>query len=194
MASATISCPHCSAANVAGSQFCESCGKALPSVFSGGPRVVDGSGFASTAAGQKLQSDELSKQARKASGALLTVAIIQTVMCGIVVMIANSNKRLDFLMQNGAFLGIAGAAGIFWGLYFWARRQPLPAAIVGLVLYVTLVAVNVILSARQMAKGGVGNGGFGGVGVGWLDIVIIVVLAQAITAGSKYRKMMQTSM
>jgi hypothetical protein len=192
----SIVCPHCSAENAAIAQFCESCGKALPSLTTSGPRVVDGASFATTAAGQKLQSDELHKQAKKAAGALLTVAIIQTIICGVLVLVANSNNRLNVMTQNAAFLGIAGGAVIFWALFFWARRQPLPAAIVGLVLYATLVMINVVVSintASQNADHMPHGGGFGGIGIGWLDIIILAVLGQAISAGSKYRKMMQTN-
>jgi len=188
-------CPHCGDENSAGAQFCGSCGKAMPIQSSGGPRVVKGAAFATTTAGQKLQSDELAKTAKKASGALLAVAIIQTVIVAALLGLANVNHRLDVMLRNPAVLGLGGCAFVFWVLFFWARKQPLPAAIVGLVLYLTLVAINVVTSVSQMsADGGRGTrGGFGGIGIGWLDIVIIAVLAKAITAGSQYRKLMQTN-
>lgn len=193
MNATTVICPHCGDENPPDGQFCGACGKALPTPMSAGPRIVEGSGFASTTAGQKLQTDELHKQARKASGALLTVAIIQTTIAGVLIFIANNNNRVDVMLENGIFLGIAGCAVVFWVLYVWSRRQPLPAAIVGLVLYATLVTLNVITSMKQLSQGGAGGGGFGGIGIGWLDIVIIVILAKAIAAGSKYRKMSQTT-
>ena len=37
-----IACPHCRAANPPGGAFCESCGKALPSPYRTGPRVIGG--------------------------------------------------------------------------------------------------------------------------------------------------------
>jgi hypothetical protein len=189
-----IICPHCSASNPSNAQFCESCGKALPNLSATGPRIVDGTAFATTTAGQKLQADELNKQAKKAAGALLAVAIIQTIVCGALILIASSNKRMNVMFQNNAFLGIIGSALIFWLLYCWARVQPLPAAIVGLVLYATLVTINVIVSVSRLSTpGATGGTGFGGIGIGWLDIVILIVLAKAISAGSKYRKMTQTS-
>ncbi len=185
-----MTCPHCSAPNAAGDQFCESCGKALPGASSAGPRIVDEKSFASTAAGQKLQSEDLRKQLKKAANALLAVAIIQTVVCGILVGIASGTNHLDTFLRNGIFLGIAVCAVIFWAVYFWARTQPFPAAIVGLVFYATLLTINVVRSVGQLASGH--GTGIGGIGIGWLDIVILAVLAQAISAGSKYRKMMQT--
>jgi hypothetical protein len=190
---ATIACPHCSAANAAGAQFCETCGKALPTM-GGGPRVVTGSAFASTAAGQKLQSEELHKQARKAAGALLAVAIIQTIRVGIIVALASSEAHVSIsrLLATNIVLSLIAFAVIFWAIYIWALKQPLPAAIVGLILYATLLALNVVTSVGQLSKGNQGSGQFGGIGIGWIDIVILAVLIRAISAGSQYRKMMQS--
>src|SRR5947208_3619590 len=97
-----IVCPHCQATNAAGAQFCESCGKALPAAVSAGPRIIDSSSFASTAAGHKLQSDELQKLSKKASKALIAVAIIQTVIASIIIGIAQANNRSGVIMQNAA--------------------------------------------------------------------------------------------
>jgi hypothetical protein len=190
---ATMQCPHCGAANPVGSQFCQSCGKALPSMAQGGPRIVGSAGFATTSAGQKLQADELHKTAKKASGALLAVAIIQTIVCGVLLAIAGANGRIDVMFANAIFIGMGAIAVIFWGLWGWSRRQPLPAAIVGLVLYATLIAINVVFATRNLGAGGSGSGGFGGIGIGWLDIVIMAVLAQAITAGVKHRQLLRQS-
>src|SRR4051794_15424807 len=69
-------CPHCEAANTPGAAFCQSCGKAI-STGGGGPRLVHGNDFAATTLGREAQSEALKKTAKKASGALLAVAIIQ---------------------------------------------------------------------------------------------------------------------
>ena len=69
-------CPHCGALNPGGAAFCESCGKALPNLTPTGPRIVSGNQFATSTVGRELQADELHKTAKKASGALLAVAII----------------------------------------------------------------------------------------------------------------------
>src|SRR5687768_8999316 len=96
MTGSMMACPHCGAGNPVGSAFCQSCGKALPTGYSAGPRVVGAGEFAGTAAGQKLQSDELRKQSKKASGALLAVAIIQTVATAIIFAIVQSaSSRLE---------------------------------------------------------------------------------------------------
>jgi hypothetical protein len=152
----------------------------------GGPRIVSGADLASTPAGQKLQADELHKQAKKARGALLAVAIIRTVVIGILYAMANNagaglNEILAILATHIII------AVIFWGLYVWSRYQPLPAAIIGLIAYSTLVVINVVTTIGLPAEAR--REGFGGIGIGWLDIVIIVILANAITAGTKHRKL-----
>jgi hypothetical protein len=190
---APVLCPHCQAPNAAGASFCEACGKAMPAMSSSGPRVVDETGMASTGVGQRLQLDELQKQAKKAAGALLAVAIIQTIVCGILIAIAQSNNRLNTFALTPIFLGLGAMAVLFWCLYFWARVQPLPAAIVGLVLYATMITINVIMTINAMSAdsgpGRRGGTGIGGIGIGWIDILIMIVLGKAISAGAKYRRM-----
>jgi hypothetical protein len=186
-------CPHCGASNPGGGAFCESCGKALPTLSPSGPRIVAGNQFATTTVGQELQADALHKKAKKAAGALLAVAIIQTVVTGILVAVVY-NTRARAEINYAVVVGMAIVAIVFWGLWLWSRKQPLPAAIAGLALYGTLVAINVITSVSQLAQQGAGaprSGPFGGIGIGWLDIVIIAVLAQGITAGAQHRKLMQ---
>jgi len=100
-------------------------------------------------------------------------------------------------------------AAIFWWLYFWARKNPLPAAIVGLVLYVTLTILQFVMMAvliknvqDQQARQGYNQGrepnsavtsspvAGGGCGI-WLRVLIIVMLVQGITAGVKHRKLVK---
>ena len=191
--SATTQCPHCGAANPFGSQFCQTCGKALPSVYQSGPRVVGSDEFAATAAGQKLQSDELLKQSKKATGALLTVAILQTLGAAFLIYLLNDVHVPAFLenfVRIMAFASVAIAA-LFWGLWFWSRSNPFPAAIVGTVLYVTFSLVDYI-GAFMIIEQNRPPGATGGTpGIPWLKILIIAVLVQACQAGAKHRKLMQ---
>jgi hypothetical protein len=166
---------------------------ALPQPYTP-PRIVDSTTFATTVAGQQLQTDEFTKVTKKASTALLWVAVIQSVVGGILLGVFAANGRIDRLLANPLSMAVVVVAAIFWGLYVWSRRQPLPAAIVGLVLYATLVVLNIVNVISQASTSSTQfNRGIGGTGVGWLDIVIMAVLSQAISAGLKLRKMQATN-
>jgi hypothetical protein len=143
-----------------------------------------------TAIGHRVVSDELVKQQKKASVALLVVGILQ-ITCGAVLLTILSRAAPG---QIGPMIFVIqfGLGGIFLGLYFWARKSPLPATIVGFILYTTLVVINVVTSVTQMAQHpDTPRTGIGGLGIGWLDIVIMAILAQAIGAGLKYKRLLQ---
>lgn len=182
-----VTCPHCGAANSDSAQFCAACGKAVGA--SGGPRIVAGSDLAGTAAGQALQGQELLENTKKARTALLTVAILQAVFGTLFTMVAAEG---DFGAPGVAVsLTIVGVlSAVFLGLWVWSRNSPLPAAIVGLVLYGTLVAYNVVITLEAKSHGAPGTG-LGGLGIGWLDIAIIAMLSQAIAAGQKHRQLLK---
>ena len=189
----TIPCPHCGAANVTTAAFCEACGKALPSMTQAGPRVVSAEALPQSALGQRLVGDELVKQQKKATTALLAVAIIQTVVGPIILTILSQSQRQPTTIPPIIWVVQFGVAAIFWVLWFWSRKSPLPATIVGLILYVTLVVLNVIAAVGDLAADPEApRRGLGGVGIGILDIIIIVILAQAIGAGVKHKRLMQT--
>ena len=197
---ALIACPHCAAANESGSVFCQACGKALPGADPSMPRVVSGSALAGTSAGVKLQGDELRKEASKAANALLVVAVLQTIGAAVVfVMFYNLGARtMARFNLTAIYMPVFGLAALFWGLYLWARVNPLPAAIVGLVVYVTVWIVDALMTAAVLARtqqagrpgagGGVAGGVFGGIG---LRIIIIVMLVRAIQAGALHRKLLR---
>ncbi len=184
-----LACPHCSTGNITGSQYCQTCGMALP-IPSSGPRIVDRASFASTAAGQQLQADELHKLAKRAASALLIVAVIQTILVavGFGAVAANGRAPMQIIFSNAVVLRATAAGVIFWGLFFWSRKQPLPAAIVGLVLYVTLKAIEVVgfVTVQTTPRRTTNVNTFP---ITWGTIVIIAVLCSAISAGLKYRKM-----
>jgi hypothetical protein len=154
--------------------------------------VLGAKEVATTAAGQKLQVDELHKTAKKAAGALLAVAIIQTVIpVGLFVLMRNVRPGAGALnLFNNVTMGIMLAiAAVFWGLWAWARVNPLPAAIVGLVLYVTLTVADYVMLFAMMKDAPPGNSP--NIGIPWMKIIIISILVQGISAGSKHRKLMR---
>lgn len=192
----SILCPHCGASNLDAGAFCQSCGKALPSAIPGGPRIVSADALPTSAVGQRLVSDELVKTQKRASTALLVVAILTTVGAAIVFAITGAARQhlsadLARALQIAVLIQSLVCV-LFWGLWFWSRKAPLPAAIVGLVIYATLIAINVISAMSQLAANPNGpKRGFGGIGVGILDIIILILLVRGIQAGLKHKRLQQ---
>jgi hypothetical protein len=174
-------CPHCSAPAASDSSFCTNCGKAMPAAAPAGPRIVGEHEFASSAAGESLMIDELAKQTRRAYTALMAVAIIQVVFTVILTGLAFSAST-QAAMITGVILGGIGA--LFFGLAFWARKSPLPAAIVGLVIYISLWALD---AAQTIAAGHPELISRGII----FKLIIVGCLARAISAGVKYRAILR---
>lgn len=174
---ATISCPHCQAENVAPAAFCEKCGKALPNTADTAPQVISGDAVATTELGKDVQAQQLHKRSRQASTALFAVAILQT-LGGIV---------LYFLFRDepGVDVGVAKTllvvnlilAVIYAALGIWARSSPLPAAIVGLVLFLTVIIIGAVAEPISLVQGII------------VKIIVILVLIRAIQAGVKHRQL-----
>jgi hypothetical protein len=164
-------CPHCGVTVESTAAFCPSCGKAV-STGTTGPRIVEREDLASTRAGLELQAEGLLQESRKAFVCLLIVGILQFVAAGILLAI-----ELPGLERISAVLGIIGL--VFLGLAFWARRSPLPAAITGLVILLTLWALDAVVDPASAAQGIV------------LKLIIVVVLGRAIQAGLRHRKLLR---
>ena len=178
-----ITCPHCSATNVAESSFCESCGKALPSGAGSGPRVVSKGAIASSQAGQSLQAGELKKKMKSARGGLLAVAIIQIIGGAIIFALLSSmagepGSQIDKSVLNILPVIIVVIAAIYFGLWAWAKTSPFPAALTGLILYVTLWVGEIIYDPSAILNGII------------IKIIIIAVLAKAVQAGLEYRRLL----
>ncbi|MEW6249262.1 MAG: zinc ribbon domain-containing protein [Planctomycetota bacterium] len=173
-----MNCPHCGAVQATTSAFCTTCGKALPSAAPGGPRVVDDSEL-QTAAGRTLRGAELQKQLKKASGALLAVAILQAVFGGLLFVIGGALLGGEGKLPPAVFVGVFVIAAIFFGLYIWARRSPFPAALAGLVVYLTVHLLDAIADPTTLVRGLI------------VKIIIILILVRAISAGAKYRALMR---
>lgn len=171
-------CPHCSVENPDDAAFCGSCGKAVPASMSGGPRVVTTTGYASTGAGEALQLQELDRHRRKAFGVLLAVAILQAVVGGVVIAIGGIGN-LEIEANAIAYVTIFGLAVIFLALSIWARYSPLPAAIVGLVLFCTVHLLDAIADPTAIVRGIL------------VKIIVIVLLIQAIQSGIRHREIMR---
>lgn len=172
-----LTCPHCSAGNVDSSQFCESCGLALPTPGMNGARVVKGKEFAASDAGRDLQLVQLGKQARSAKNIMLTLGILQLAGAAALFALSAGMSSQDAMLFRvlGAVLGAIGL--LYLGLALWALRSPLAASIVGLVFYVTLNLVGAVVSPVSISRGVI------------VKIIVIGVMAKAISAGLKHREL-----
>lgn len=178
--SVSIQCPHCGAPNVAGSQFCQTCGKALPEQYSTGPRVITADSIGASGAGRQLLGDQLKKKMKQSSGALLAVAIIQAILGPVMLyFMSEQARRQGMEILPIAYVIVIGIAVAFFGLWIWSRYQPFAAAIVGLILYVSLWLIDIVADPTSIAKGIA------------VKVIIIFVLAKAIQAGSEYRKLLE---
>jgi hypothetical protein len=174
-----IVCPHCNAGGQTPGGFCTACGKALPTASASGPRVLGQNEFGATGAGRSLRSNELVAQSKKAAGALIAVAIMQGVFGAILIAASTANVPVEHSALVMAYTINTGVALIFLALFFWARKSPLPAAIVGLVIFITMHLLSAILDPTQIIRGII------------FKIIIVVVLVKAIQAGLQYRKIQQ---
>lgn len=176
-------CPHCGATNPTGSSFCGKCGKAVPS-GSGGPRIVEGKNLASSGVGKHLQSEELHKKAKKASVALLVVAILSTLATALLLFVTGELRKVPDgeVLANVLITSQAIVAVAYWGLWYWSRTNPLPAAIVGLVIYLSLMVVNVIAAGPETIFSGL-----------LIKIIIIAMLVNAIQAGIQHRRLQDSA-
>lgn len=178
--SETKACPHCQAVNAGDAGFCESCGMALPELDSTGPRIIDKGGVASTRAGRVLQSDELRKESRKAAGALLLVAILQVVF-GTFLLFIMPNLLVsseEAVLPPAVYVTVYGLGVVFFGLYLWARKQPLPAAIVGLVLFISMHLLDALVDPSALLRGVI------------VKVFIVLILVRAVSAGARYRQLL----
>ncbi len=186
----SVPCPSCGAANADAAAFCLSCGKSLPDRAPAGPHIVGAAGEATTAAARDLQSRDLGQKSRKAFGILLVVGILQTIAVFVVPwlleseadklraqgMILDEAKLASIVLSTRVVVGLIAA--VFFGLAFWARKNPLPAAIAGLVAFVTLHAIEAVIEPSSLVQG-------------WLiKIFVVAGLIAAIRAGVDHRRIL----
>jgi predicted RND superfamily exporter protein len=152
----------------------------LPSLAATGPRVVSGPDLATTEAGRQLQGEQLRKKAGQAFGALLAVAILQVIGTFVMYSMAK-NAGTPGNVANIVLAVMLGVAALFAALAVWARSSPLPPAIVGLVVYVTLLVIDAVAAPETILNGII------------IKIVIIMALAKAVQAGAQYKQLLAQS-
>ncbi len=123
---------------------------------------------------------------KKAFIALLIVAILQTLGGPVMLMVEKSkletaNPGMTYQIQPYMYVIVFGIAALFWGLAIWARRNPLPAAIVGLVTFITLHAIEAVADPTSIIRGII------------MKVLVIGMLVSAIKAGIEFRKLKEAS-
>jgi drug/metabolite transporter (DMT)-like permease len=180
----SIPCPHCGDQNSSGGAFCQSCGKALPSAIPQGPRVVGGKEFASTSAGQKLQAEELHKQASRASRTFLYIGTILTIL-GIFFLYVSMSVPPGRQVQSPYIYWVYLFGGVlFLGVGFWARINPLPATIVGFVAYLAATGFYILRDVQTGHTEVIGQTLI-------IRLIVAFALLKAVGAGIRYRKLME---
>jgi hypothetical protein len=172
-----LACPHCAASNIDGSRFCGACGKAMSGV-SAPPRVLNNNTMASTPAGQSVQLDDLQRQIKPAISTLFWLGILHACIGMFLFIFGLTDERATGAALNGFVILAIG--GIFFGLSYWARKNPLPATVTALCIYGTFVGLNIIVAFAAKNPSNIMLGLF-------VKIAIAAVLARAVSAAMKHR-------
>jgi len=107
-------------------------------------------------------------EVKKAQSAMLLVAVVQMIAIVFLVLMNSADTITTVVMVV--------IAALFFGLWAWAKHNPLAAAIAGLVVFVSLHLADAIADPTALLRGVV------------LKIVVVVMLVRAISAGIKHRE------
>jgi len=105
---------------------------------------------------------------KRSFGALLAVAILQTLATALIFGLTGD-------VVTTLVVGVIAA--LFYGLAFWSRQQPFPAAVTGLVVLVTLWLIDFALDPASIARDII------------IKAIILLVLIRAVQAGITHRKL-----
>jgi len=158
-----------------------------------------------TNAGRQVLLTALQKRTRQAATALLAVAILQGLYSVIFIFIGLMAVGDPSMMSDssqwanqpapehvevseaelaeasfGVITGtLVGLTLLFFGLYLWARRNPFPAAVVGLVVFLSLHLLSAIIDPITICSGIL------------IKVIIVAVLIKAVHAGYLHRQLRQ---
>ncbi len=149
-------CNKCKAAMTAREQYCPSCGA---------DREVE----------WKVAGLEMTKLA-SARKWILGIGVWYLISGAIMLLVLRKQLATDEA-RNLVLVTSAGLFVIHVGLYFWAKTAPLAAAVVSLLLFVTLHTANAALDPSTIWKGLV------------IKVAFILVLYKAIQAGLEIHRM-----
>jgi hypothetical protein len=189
---AMVRCPNCDAENApdATSGVCAICGHRLDAApragiteYPGAPSPVPGYpgrpslprplGDEPGEPRDPEAEDERRVAILRASGGLFAVALVQF-LCG-----CWGLAMVGSLAQGPAVMAalvvLVGLTAVYVGLGFWARYQPLPPAVLGLVIYVLLNLAFCLMDPDTGLRGIIVKG------------ILVVVLFQGVRAGLRYQ-------
>ncbi|MGA3006580.1 MAG: hypothetical protein ABSE59_01695 [Opitutaceae bacterium] len=110
-------------------------------------------------------------------GYILAIAILQ-LLAGVVFFVLARTNNLP--ARERVFLNIAVTVSllglIYLGLWMWAKRAPFAAALVALMLYVSVLALDAVMAPEQIVQGIV------------IKILIVAGLAKAVKSGYALKK------
>jgi hypothetical protein len=151
-----IRCQRCGTTSPAGHTFCDSCGSSLNDYS---PEI------------EALYLPKL----KKARGWILAVGILYGVS-GLILSAVMRRKLGDELAGFVLMTNLALMA-IHIGLWAWAKRAPFAAAVVALVLYITVHLAEAVSDPSSIARGLL------------IKIIFLSALIQAIKAGLEIRRL-----
>lgn len=70
-----------------------------------------------------------------------------------------------------------GLSVVYFGLWIWAKRKPFTAAVIALLLFLTVIVVNAVIEPKTLPQGII------------VKILFIAALAKAISAGNEERRL-----
>lgn len=165
------------------------------------PHVLAGGELAATSAGQQLQAEDLINTARRAARVLYVVGILQLAIGGVTLAFGHqlgtaAHQRAAAPNAVAMVLLILGA--LFVSLGIWSGRQPLPASLVGLCIYGTLVLLEIFNWIASIVNGlnsldanKVGSSFTGMMCGGIIELIILAYLGRAVRAGLAHRRLVQ---
>jgi hypothetical protein len=127
-----------------------------------------------------VETREMAAARKEVAGILFSIAGLQLV-CGFALVAVIPDEMLQGGVTKNMLSWIVMIIGCaFGGLGYWGLSQPLPASIVGLVLYVVIFLLDVMMMG-QAAKGG------GGMPIQaiFIRIAIIAALVRAVSSAAK---------
>jgi len=118
---------------------------------------------------KQVEFNEAVKNTKGVQSILFIASGLSVLSALILTALAESDKAFTF------FGGIA-MAGIFCGLGFWAKEKPLAASVTGVSIYLTAILISVIVTISEGGRG---------IGVGIMDVIIVVALFKGIFGALK---------